>query len=96
MNDELLKLISNTEAATHLLMKSGNFVVDDTIGISLLFSGIFHKKPGKYLLVASNLYTAQKVSDTIASLIGEGNVYLFPVDDMLRNERECPCLHGAA
>ena len=86
MNDELLNLISNTEAATHLLTKSGNFVVDDTIGISLLFAGIFHKKPGKYLLLTSNLYTAQKVSDVIASLIGEDNVFLFPVDDMLRNE----------
>lgn len=86
MNDELLKLISNSEAATHLISKSGQFVVDDTIGISLLFAGIFSKKPGKYLLLTSNLYTAQKVSDIIASLIGEDNVYLFPVDDMLRNE----------
>lgn len=86
MNDELLKLISNSESATHLLTKSGNFVVDDTIGISLLFSAIFQKKPGKYLLLTSNLYNAQKVSDLIASLIGEDKVYLFPVDDMLRNE----------
>lgn len=86
MNDELLKLISNSDSATHLISKSGRFVVDDTIGISLLFSSIFVKKPGKYLLLTSNLYTAQKVSDLIASLIGEENVYLYPVDDMLRNE----------
>ena len=86
MNDELLKLISNTDAATHLKMKSGNFVVNDTIGISLLFSSLFTKKEGKYLLVTSNLYNAQKVSDFIASLIGEDNVFLFPLDDMLRNE----------
>ena len=86
MNDELLKLISNTDAATHLKMKSGNFVVDDTAGISLLFSAFFREKPGKYLLLTSNLYVAQKVSDFIASLIGEENVFLFPLDDMLRNE----------
>ena len=86
MNDELLKLISKTDAATHLKMKSGNFVVDDTIGISLLFSAIFKEKPGKYLLLTSNLYVAQKVSDFIASLVGEENVFLFPIDDMLRNE----------
>ena len=86
MNDELLKLISMSNAATHLKMKSGNFVVDDTIGISLLFSAFYKEKPGKYLLLVSNLYTAQKVSDFIASLIGEENVFLFPVDDMLRNE----------
>ena len=86
MNDELLKLISNTDAATYLKMKSGNFVVNDTIGVSLLFASIFKEKPGKYLIVSSNLYTAQKVSDFIASLAGEDNVFLFPLDDMLRNE----------
>ena len=86
MNDELLKLISNSDAATHLKMKSGNFVVNDTIGVSLLFASLFKEKPGKYLIVSSNLYNAQKVSDFIASLIGENNVYLFPLDDMLRNE----------
>ena len=86
MNDELLKLISNTDAATHLKMKSGNFVVNDTIGVSLLFASLFKEKPSKYLIVSSNLYNAQKVSDFIASLIGEDNVFLFPLDDMLRNE----------
>lgn len=86
MNDELLKLISNTDAATHLKMKSGSFVVDDTIGVSLLFASLFREKPGKYLIVSANLYNAQKVSDFIASLIGEDNVFLFPLDDMLRNE----------
>ena len=86
MNDELLKLVSNSKAATHLLKKSGHFVVNDTIGISLLFSGVFHKKPGKYAVLTSNLYTAQKVADLISSLIGDENVLLFPVDDMLRND----------
>ena len=82
----MLKLISNSEAATSLLKKRGHFVVDDTIGISLLFAGIFNTKPGKYLLVANNLYGAQKIADFIASLIGENNVFLFPVDDLLRND----------
>ena len=86
MNDELLRLISSTNAATHLKMKSGNFVVDDTIGISLLFAANFKENPGKYLLLTSNLYVAQKVSDFIASLIGEENVFLYPFDDMLRTE----------
>ena len=86
MNDELLKLISSTNAATHLKMKSGSFVVDDTIGVSLLFSANFKENPGKYLLLTSNLYVAQKVSDFIASLIGEENVFLYPFDDMLRTE----------
>ena len=79
-------MIANTEAATSLLAKRGHFVVDDTIGVSLLFAGIFNKKPGKYLLVANNLYGAQKIADFLSSLIGEENVFLFPVDDLLRNE----------
>ena len=79
-------MIANSEAATSLLKKRGHFVVDDTIGISLLFAGIFTAKPGKYLLVANNLYGAQKIADFIASLIGEENVLLFPVDDLLRND----------
>lgn len=68
------------------MKKRGHFVVDDTTGISLLFAGIFNAKPGKYLLVANNLYGAQKIADFIASLIGENNVFLFPVDDLLRND----------
>lgn len=86
MKDELLELIGKSKAATSLLEKKGHFVVDDTIGISLLFAGIFVKKPDKYLLIANNLYSAQKIADFLATLIGEGNVYLFPFDDLLRND----------
>ena len=86
MKDELLELVSKSEAVTSLLAKKGHFVVDDTIGISLLFAGIFTKKPGKYLLIANNLYNAQKIADFMASLIGEENVYLFPTDDLLRSD----------
>ncbi len=86
MKDELLNLVAKSEAATSLLKKRGHFVVNDTIGVSLIFAGIFHQKPGKYLLVANNLYAAQKIADFIASLIGGDNVFLFPVDDLLRND----------
>ena len=79
-------MIINSEAATSLLKKRGHFVVDDTIGVSLLFAGIFEKRPDKYLLVANNLYGAQKIADFLSSLIGEENVFLFPVDDLLRND----------
>ena len=86
MKNGLLDLIANSQATTSLLSKKGHFVVDDTTGISLLFAGIFAKKPDKYLLIANNLYSAQKIADFIASLIGEDNVFLFPVDDLLRND----------
>lgn len=86
MKDSVLKLISKSESITPLLSKSGNFVVNDTIGISLIFAAIFTKKPGKYLIICPNLYNAQKVADMIASLINQDNVLLFPMDDLLRCE----------
>ncbi|MCQ2792918.1 MAG: transcription-repair coupling factor [Bacilli bacterium] len=86
MNENLLKLIANSNPATSLLSKKGNFVVDETIGVSLLFAGIFSKKPGKYTIIASNLFSAQKIVGLLSSLIGSDNVLLFPYDDILRCE----------
>ena len=86
MSENLLKLVAKTQSATSLQNKKGNFVVDDTIGISLLFAGIFLQKPDNYLIVANNLYHAQKLANFLSSLIGEDNVLLFPTDDLLRTE----------
>lgn len=86
MNENLLNIISKTNAATSLISKKGTFVVDDVVGVSLLFAGIFNKKPGKYAIITSNLFNAQKVADLLASLIGSDNVLLFPTDDLLRCE----------
>lgn len=61
-------------------------MVGDTTGISLLFSAIFSKSPGKYSIICSNLYNAQKVADFISSLIGNDNVLLYPGDDLLRSD----------
>ena len=67
-------------------MKKERFCVDDTLGVSLMFSALYTKKPGRYLILTNNLYNAQKVSDTIASLIGDDKVLLYPTDDILRSE----------
>lgn len=60
--------------------------MDDTIGISLLFSSLFLEKKKNYLIVTSNLYNAQRVASLISSIIGDDNVLLFPSDDVLRCE----------
>ena len=86
MSESLLKLVSKSNAATSLLTQKGNFVVDDTIGVSLIFAGIFKAKPQNLFIVASNLYSAQKITNNLSSLIGEDNVLLFPSDDLLRTE----------
>jgi len=61
-------------------------VVDDTIGIAMLFSTIYCKKPANYAIITSNLYNAQRVYELLGGFIGEDNVMLFPNDDLLRAE----------
>ncbi|NMV81956.1 MAG: hypothetical protein GX816_00195, partial [Erysipelotrichia bacterium] len=83
---ELLKRIEETNAVTSLLAKRGTFVVDDTIGVSLLFAALFRKKPANYAIITSNLYNAQNIYDLLGSFLGDDNVLLFPNDDLLRSE----------
>ena len=84
--NKLLDLLSKNPAISPLSEKRGVFVVDDTIGVSFLFAGLYHKKPGNYTIVASNLYVAQKIANILSSLIGEENVLFFPTDEALRTE----------
>lgn len=87
LKEKLLDLLTNNPAVTSLLnSRKGHFRVDDTIGISLLFSTLYHAKKDNYLVVTNSLYNAQKISDTIASIIGDDNVLLYPTDDLLRSE----------
>ena len=66
--------------------KSGLFVVDDLVGISILTATAYtqHKEP--YLLVAPNLYKAQKIFSFLKSLLPERKIYLFPADELIRAE----------
>ena len=86
MSENLLKLISESNSATHLISKSGHFCIDDIVGVSLLFAAVYSKKPANYVIISSNLYNAQKISSLIGSLIGSDNVLLYPGDDVLRCE----------
>ena len=71
MKQNILDLLKQNSAVTSLLeMKKGHFRVDDTIGVALMFSALFKQKPDNYLIVSNSLYNAQKISDTIATLIG--------------------------
>ena len=66
------------------LTKRGRFVVDETIGISLLIASQFKDNPCRINVIASNLYNAQKIYDLLSIFIGEENCLFFPVDEMLR------------
>ena len=69
-----------------LLEKSGVFVVDDLVGISLLTASAFKKGKKPFLLVTPNLYKAQKLYSFICSILPSKNIYLFPSDELIRAE----------
>ncbi|MGI6713765.1 MAG: transcription-repair coupling factor [Bacilli bacterium] len=60
--------------------------MDDVIGTSLLISASFQKKPENFLVVTTNLYNAQQVYSLLVTLLGEGVVLFFPMDELLRSE----------
>ena len=66
--------------------KKGHFVVDDSIGISLLTALNYYENNGKYLLVTSNLYKAQHIYSLICSFVKQEDVLLFPADELIRAE----------
>ncbi len=69
-----------------LLKKKGHFVVDDSIGISLLTALNYYENKGNYLLVASNLYKAQSIYSKLCSFVPQKDVFLFPSDELIRAE----------
>ena len=69
------------------LSKRGLFVVDDTVGITLLLSSAFLEKKQKYIVVTSNLYKAQKLYSLLINLLGDkARILLFPADELIRAE----------
>ena len=66
------------------MTKKGHFVVDDTIGVSLLSALSYRQDNGQYLLITSNLYKAQKIYQYLVSILGRDNVLLFPTDELIR------------
>lgn len=83
---DFLNYIENSKIATPLLEKRGNFCVDEFIGTSLLISSYFSKKHENCVVIAPNLYSAQKLCSSISNFIGEESVLLFPSDELLRSE----------
>lgn len=69
-----------------LLKKKGHFVVDDSIGISLLTALNYYENKGNYLLITSNLYKAQSIYSKLCSFVPQKDVLLFPSDELIRAE----------
>ena len=68
------------------MRKKGIFVVDDIMGISLLTTISYNQDHDNYLIVTSNLYKAQKLYNSLVSLLSEKEVLLFPADELVRAE----------
>ena len=76
-----------TNKVTPLLeRKKGHFVVDDNNGIALLVASNYRLNKGSYLLVASNLFKAQKIYSSLVSFLSKDDVLLFPSDELIRAE----------
>lgn len=69
-----------------LSVKKGHFVVDDSIGISLLTAINYEKYHDNYLLITSNLYKAQNIYSHLCSFLSKEDVLLFPSDELIRAE----------
>lgn len=66
--------------------RSGYFVVDDLVGVTVLTAASYIDSKEKYLLIAPNLYRAQAIYSLMKSLLPEARVYLFPSDELIRAE----------
>ena len=86
MITNLFKLLQNSKIIPPFQTKKGNFVVDDTIGISLLIATSFKIKPDSYLVVTSNLFKAQQIYNLLSQFVGNDDVLLYPADELLRAE----------
>ena len=76
-----------TNKITPLLeRKKGHFVVDDNNGIALLIAANYLKNKGSYLLITTNLFSAQKVYSSLVSFLSKDDVLLFPCDELIRAE----------
>ncbi len=69
-----------------LHQEKGPFVVNDVTGTSLLIGGLFARKKDNYAIVATNLYSAQRIYEFLLNFFPEDEVVFFPVDELLRAE----------
>ncbi len=82
----LFEKLKTNKSIPPFLRKKGIFVVDDIMGISLLTTISFNQDHDNYLIVTSNLYKAQKLYNSLVSLLSEKEVLLFPADELVRAE----------
>ncbi|MDG5789985.1 transcription-repair coupling factor [Evansella sp. AB-P1] len=80
--DDVTSIIEGIEANLSEQMVSG------LVGSarSLLLATVFEKTKRSQLVITHNLFQAQKLYDDLASLLGDENVYLYPVNELIASE----------
>lgn len=72
---------------TPLLEKNkGHFVVDETVGLPLVLAKYYKTFHKPILIVASNLYKAQRLTSFLSFLVKEKEICLFPNEELIRSE----------
>ena len=83
---DLFKRLGDNFLPSPLSATKGSFVLDESLGTGLLFANEFKRNPGNYVLVASNLYGAQRLYEFLLNFLPEEDVIFFPADELLRAE----------
>ena len=81
---KIFRKLQDSNFVTHLLEKSGRFVVSDSLSMALAIAGAFNKNPQKILVNCPNLYSAQEVYEHLINLLGDDNLLFFPQDEVFR------------
>ena len=82
----LFEKLKSNNVTPLLEKKKGHFVVDDNNGVALLIASSYRNNKGSYLVVASNLFKAQKLYSSLVSFLNKDDVLLFPSDELIRAE----------
>ena len=69
-----------------LLNKAGRFVVDESAGLAVVTAALFEERRKPLAVVATTLYSAEKVYTSLLDFLDEKDVVYFPADELLRAE----------
>lgn len=69
-----------------IINQDGVFVTSEIIGTVLLVSEAYLKNQENYVIVASNMYIAQKIYSSLQTFLAADDIVFYPNDDLLFSE----------
>lgn len=81
-NEEIQSVINGLEDGLKEQLVSGMA----TSSRSFLMAALYKKTKKSQLIVTHNLYQAQKVHEDLVALLGEKDVWLYPVNELIASE----------